>query len=185
MLRKQRKKSQSQRGTNSHGWGHKKKHRGSGHRGGFGLAGTGARGDVKKSAVLNNSKSVRKIIAAQKGVKISKVKLGRSYFGKRGFTSIYKSTQKTLSVSYIETQYDSLVKAGAIAEDKKEIVFNATEYGIDKILGKAKLSRKLTVIVPAISESAKKSIEEVGGKVEGLEASDDFDEDFEESSEEE
>ena len=70
MLTKQRKKSQSQRGTNSHGWGHKKKHRGSGHRGGFGLAGTGARGDVKKSALLTDSKSLKMIIGAQRGVKV-------------------------------------------------------------------------------------------------------------------
>lgn len=173
MLTKQRKKSHNMRGTNSHGWGHKKKHRGSGHRGGFGLAGTGARGDVKKSAVLTNSKSLRNVIAAQKGVKVSKIKLGKSYFGKRGFTSIYKKSTKTMSLSYIETQFDSLVKAGAIAEDKKEFVFNATEYGIDKILGTTKLSRKITVIVEEISQSAKERIEEAGGKVEGLADSED------------
>ena len=181
MLTKQRKKSQSQRGTNSHGWGHKKKHRGSGHRGGFGLAGTGARGDVKKSALLTDSKSLKMIIGAQRGVKVSKIKLGKSYFGKRGFTSIYKKSQKTMSLSYIETQYDSLVKNEAIVEDKKELVFDATAYGIDKILGTTKLSRKLVVIVEEISKSAKTRIEEAGGRVEGLVNSRD---DFEESSEE-
>ena len=168
MLRKQRKKSQTMRGSNSHGWGHKKKHRGSGHRGGFGLAGTGARGDVKKSALLSDSKSLKMIIGAQKGVKVSKIKLGKDYFGKRGFTSIYKKKQKTMSLSYIETQFESLVENGAIVETEGKLIFDAKGYGITKILGTTHLTRKLTVIVDEISKSAKLKIEEAGGNVEGL-----------------
>lgn len=179
MLTKQRKKSQSQRGTNSHGWGHKKKHRGSGHRGGFGLAGSGARGDVKKSAILANAKSARTIIAAQKGVKISKIKLGKSYFGKKGFTSIYKRSVKTMSLSYIETQFDSLVNNGAIVEEKGNFTFDAKAYGVDKILGRTPLSRKITITVDEISHSAKEQIEKAGGQVLGLVESD---EDFEEET---
>jgi len=40
------------RGTHTHGRGMKKKARGSGHRGGFGMAGTGKRADHKKSLIL-------------------------------------------------------------------------------------------------------------------------------------
>lgn len=41
------------RGSHTHGRGFKKKARGSGHRGGVGMAGSGKRGDQKKTLVLN------------------------------------------------------------------------------------------------------------------------------------
>ena len=53
MKTKKRKKSTRYRGGRSHGRGGKKKARGSGHRGGFGMAGTGKRADQKKTLVLN------------------------------------------------------------------------------------------------------------------------------------
>jgi large subunit ribosomal protein L15 len=52
-MNKKRKKSSRMRGTHTCGRGFKKKARGSGHRGGFGMAGTGKRGDQKKSLILN------------------------------------------------------------------------------------------------------------------------------------
>lgn len=176
MLNKQRKKSQSQRGTNSHGWGHKKKHRGSGNRGGFGLAGTGARGDVKKTSVLTESNKLKNLIGAQRGIKASKIKLGKSYFGKKGFTSIYKKSQKTISLNYIESQFESLIEKGAVTEENNEVIVNLKELGISKVLGTCKLSKKLTIVVDEISSSAKACIEEAGGKVEGLADSDEFEE---------
>lgn len=176
MLNKQRKKSQSQRGTNSHGWGHKKKHRGSGNRGGFGLAGTGARGDVKKTSILAESTKLKNLIGSQRGIKGSKIKLGKSYFGKTGFTSIYKKSQKTISLNYIETQFQSLMDKGAVQEEKGEITINLKELGVSKVLGSSKLSRKMTLIVDEISAGAKACVEEAGGKVEGLANSDDFEE---------
>ena len=53
------------RGTSSHGWGSKKKHRGAGHRGGKGMAGSGKRADQKKPTILNL--------------------YGNDYYGKKGF----------------------------------------------------------------------------------------------------
>jgi large subunit ribosomal protein L15 len=58
-----RKKNSRQRGSHTHGWGAKKKHRGAGSRGGRGMAGTGKRGDAKKPSILKTKK----------------------YFGKHGF----------------------------------------------------------------------------------------------------
>ena len=48
MVTNKRSKDTRQRGSNTHGWGAMKKHRGAGHRGGRGNAGTGKRGDAKK-----------------------------------------------------------------------------------------------------------------------------------------
>lgn len=53
MMSRRRKKSSRMRGSHTHGRGFKKKARGSGHRGGFGMAGTGKRADHKKTLILN------------------------------------------------------------------------------------------------------------------------------------
>lgn|SRR3989344_5682925 len=52
---RKRKKSTKYRGSHTHGRGGKKKARGSGHRGGFGMAGTGKRGDQKKTKILKKN----------------------------------------------------------------------------------------------------------------------------------
>jgi large subunit ribosomal protein L15 len=52
-INKKRKRSGRMRGSHTHGRGFKKKARGSGHRGGFGMAGTGKRADHKKTLLLN------------------------------------------------------------------------------------------------------------------------------------
>src|SRR3989344_392151 len=65
MPAKRRKKNVRQRGSHTHGWGSKKKHRGAGNRGGRGMAGRGKRGDTKKPSVLKY--------------------FGNEYYGKCGF----------------------------------------------------------------------------------------------------
>jgi large subunit ribosomal protein L15 len=53
MKTKKRKKVSRHRGSHTHGRGFKKKARGKGHRGGIGMAGSGKRGDQKKTKILN------------------------------------------------------------------------------------------------------------------------------------
>jgi large subunit ribosomal protein L15 len=168
MLKNKKSKSVRQRGQSSHGWGHKKKHRGSGHRGGFGLAGTGARGDSQKSGMLSQSTGFLQKFAATRGVKVKDLKKQLStkdYFGKKGFNSVSKKPVTTLSLSYIEHNYDVLVETGIISEENKEFVFDATSFGYDKILGKGNFTKKVTIKCKDISASAKTRVEEVGGKV--------------------
>lgn len=74
-----RKKYSRQRGTHTHGWGAKKKHRGAGNRGGRGMAGTGKRGDQKKTQIL-------KIY-------------GNEYFGKKGFKIPQKMKRKIKTIN--------------------------------------------------------------------------------------
>ena len=164
MLKTKKSKSHKMRGTNSHGWGHKKKHRGSGHRGGFGLAGTGSRGDSQKSGLMAGSSRFIRKVAASKKIKMSEVKTGFSYFGKYGFKSIKKEKNKVLSISFIETNFDKLVENDIIVKEKTEYIFDTT-LKYSKILGNGKFSKKLTLICKDISENAKKKIEDVGGKV--------------------
>ena len=153
------------RGSNSHGGGHKKKRRGAGHRGGVGLSGTGKGGDQKKSSVLSNSNSFFKILSAQKGVPVRKLVKKYMHFGKRGFKSLNKKSNKVLSLSYIENHFDKMVDSGLIVKKKNDYIFNATEAGYDKILGRGKFSKKITIIVDEISALAKQRVEEAGGKV--------------------
>ncbi len=165
MFAKKKSKVKKMRGTSSHGWGHKKKHRGAGHRGGKGLSGTGARGDAQKPGVLAGGKEILQKIAAQRGVKLSSIKrIGSKYFGKRGFTSIHKKNSNVLSLSFIENNYEKLVEDKKIVKD----TFDTTKFGYDKVLGRTKISKKLSIICHEISESAKAQVEAAGGTVKVL-----------------
>lgn len=148
MLNQKRPKTSRQRGSSSHGWGHKKKHRGSGHRGGFGNAGTGARGDSKKPTILTT--------------------FGKDYYGKKGFKSIYKAKRDVLSISYLEENFDKLVEGGVIIKEKDEYIFDSTAFKYNKILGNGIFTKKLTIVCEEISDNAKAKIEAAGGKVEIL-----------------
>lgn len=89
MKLKKKKKSVRMRGSNSHGWGFRKKHKGSGHRGGVGMAGTGKRADHKKTL-------------------INKL-YGNKYFGKRnrGITSLSlkKDRSKVINLRKINEKF--------------------------------------------------------------------------------
>jgi len=168
MLSQKKSKSVRMRGTSSHGWGHKKKHRGKGHRGGVGLSGTGARGDAQKTGILAKSKSILQIIAAQKGIPLKKLTKKYNHFGKQGFHSIHKAKIKTLSLNYIENNFDLMIEKGLIIKENGNYVFDSTIVGYNKILGNMKITKKLKIICFDISESAKFRIEEAGGSVEIL-----------------
>jgi large subunit ribosomal protein L15 len=180
MLKQKRTKVSRMRGTSSHGGGHKKKRRGAGHRGGIGLSGSGARGDQKKTAVLSGSSSFFKILSAQKGVPVKELMKKYMHFGKKGFKSLNKTSNEVLSINYIETNFDKMVAEGLIIKEKTEFIFNATAAGYDKVLGRGKISKKVTIIVEEISALAKQRVEEAGGKV--ILA---FEDDFEESTSQE
>jgi len=141
MKLKKTKKSVKMRGKGmgTHGWGARKKHMGSGHRGGFGMAGTGKRGDQKKSLVIKKHKK---------------------YFGKQGFTS--KGTERkkieVLNVGDIEKNLTGLEKKFK----NKEGILNLKNY---KILGTGEIKTKVTIKADAVSKNAKEKIEKVGGKV--------------------
>jgi large subunit ribosomal protein L15 len=86
MVVRRSKKSKKFRGHTTHGYGSMKKHRGAGHRGGRGMAGSGKRGDQKKSRILKE--------------------VGLSYFGKHGFTvpQAVKRTIKAINIEQLPQQ---------------------------------------------------------------------------------
>jgi len=98
MVVRKRKKDTRQRGSYTHGWGSKKKHRGAGHRGGRGFAGVGKRGASKKTKYLA---------------------VGIQPLGKSGMIKIRnKFDDKTINIGELEKKFP----------DQKEIDLTALGY---------------------------------------------------------
>lgn len=132
-----KKKNKGMRGYKSHGWGSKKKHRNSGSRGGFGMAGTGKRADQKKPTIINE--------------------YGNTYFGKRGFVVPNKGIEyKAINIRDLNI----LVERDSI---KNEI--NLKDYGYKKLLGSGELKSPLKITVELASEKAIEKVKKAGGSV--------------------
>lgn len=129
-----RKKLIKQRGSRTHGWG-TKKHRGSGNRGGFGMAGTGKRADQKKPSIY--------------------ALYGNAYFGKKGFKIPQKLKKHIRAINIMDVN-----KFPA-----KDNVVNLKELGYDKLLARGTLEKKLKIIVSSASANAIEKIKKTGGEV--------------------
>lgn len=85
---------------------------------------------------------------------------------KRGFTNIFKKEYVIIDVAKLEI-FRSGQKVDKIALIEKGLVKDKNSSNIMiKILGNKGLTKKLTVKVDAVSKSAQKLIEEVGGTIE-------------------
>ena len=82
---------------------------------------------------------------------------------KRGFNNIFAKPLTAVNLASLNK-----LKAGTTV-DKEQLlssgILSKCEYGV-KVLGNGTLNKKLTVKASAFSESAKRKIEEAGGKVE-------------------
>lgn len=136
-----RKKSSRMHGHNmgTHGWGARKKHKKSGHRGGSGMAGTGKRADQKKSLMTKL--------------------YGNDYFGKQGVTSKRTKRDKRQRINLKQIE-NGLEKYGKKVGDKFEI--NLKDY---KILGDGEVKNKLVITAFEASESAKEKVKKAGGEI--------------------
>ncbi len=129
-------KNKRQRGSKTHGWGSKKKHRGAGHRGGRGLAGTGKRGDAKKPTIIKT--------------------IGNAYYGRSGFTSKSRTVERVINLR----QLSLMVEQGKVG---KEI--NLKDLGYDKILGMGKFEHKIKITAKTASENALEKLQKAGCEV--------------------
>jgi len=112
MKLKKKKKAVRMRGSRTHGWA-MKKHKGSGNRGGKGMAGTGKRADHRKTWVIRYK---------------------FPYFGKQGFTS--KSTKKKINKVINLEQIQNNYKPGEINLSEYKLLGKGTIK--DKFIIKAK-----------------------------------------------
>jgi len=138
------KKKKSRKFHGSRLWGRSsKKAKGSGNRGGKGMAGTGKRADQRKTYVL---------------------KYYDNYFGKRGFKS-KKVKLKAINLGDIQNKLNSFIREG-IAKEKNDIIeVNLEDY---KILGGGEIKDKIIIKANSFSSKAKEKIEKMGGKCEVL-----------------
>ena len=141
-----RKKNDRQRGSMTHGWGAKKKHRGQGHRGGRGMAGTGKRADTKKPSYWKER-----------------------YFGKFGFVSkTPKIKINPINISFIEQHISRFLSSNAIKKENNFYVIDLEQLGYNKLLGDGRASMKFRIKTPYASKAAVEKIKEAGGEVTGL-----------------
>ena len=142
-----RKKLKKFRGSMTHGWGAKKKHRGSGNRGGFGMAGSGKRADQKKISILKY--------------------YGKEYFGKIGFKRHSKIIKeiKTINISDLEQKIPSLLLNNKAKHENGKYIINLQDLGYEKLLGSGDIKTKIEVTVKKASKNAIEKIEKTNGKV--------------------
>lgn len=123
----------------SHGWGARKKHKKTGHRGGKGMSGSGKRADHKKTLV-------NKLY-------------GHNYFGKQGITSRASEHDKRLRINLSQIQ-NNLETYGKKTTKGWEI--SLTKY---KILGTGEVTEKLFITCLEASKSAIEKVKKAGGEI--------------------
>ena len=131
------------RGGHTHGWCSKKKRRGTGNRGGKGMAGTGKRSDQKKPSIWKNKK----------------------YIGKRGFKNHSKPDSVSINVGSLSEKIELLAEQGMATHKGGAYDINLTALGYTKLLGAGKCIAKINVTVAKASPKAISGIEAAGGKV--------------------
>ncbi len=141
---KKRKKFSRMRGSKTHEGGARKKRKGSGHRGGKGMSGTGKRADHKKTLITK--------------------KYGHNYFGKRGITSrkTQKDKGKKINIGNISLNIKSYLDKGRAKKTGKGIEISFKDY---KILGKGDVNEKLIIKAEKASKSALKKVNSAGGEI--------------------
>jgi len=139
-----RKKNVKQRGSHTHGWGSKKKHRGAGNRGGRGLAGTGKRADQKNQWVIKY--------------------FGKDYLGKRGFVS--KRTKiNAITIDTIEKRLQKLIDKKIAVPEKDGFAIDFTKTKYDKLLGTGRPTKKYNIKISYSTPKAREKIEKLGGSI--------------------
>ena len=142
-----RKKNDRQRGSKTHGWGAKKKHRGKGHQGGAGMAGTGKRADSKKPSIWKDVK----------------------YFGKHGFISKTPKVKiNAVNIVYIEQHLNKFLSANLAKKENEFYCVELDKIGYNKLLGDGQVNLKFKIKTPYASKSAVEKVHEAGGEIIGL-----------------
>lgn len=132
------------RGMGTHGGGARKKRKGSGHRGGIGMAGSGKRADQKKTLVLKL--------------------YGNDYFGKQGITSkgTKRDIRKRINLKDITLNIESYKKKGIAKITAKGIEINLKNY---KILGEGEINQKMIIKAKEASAGAIEKVKKAGGEI--------------------
>ncbi|MCD6248204.1 MAG: uL15 family ribosomal protein [Hadesarchaea archaeon] len=143
MVVRRRRKVQKMRGSRTMGGGSVKKRRGAGHKGGRGMAGS------------------------HKHKWTTIVRSGIEYFGKRGFKSVAKKAgivKPTINVGELDQLLDRLIEKEEVRREDGKFVVEVDKLGVEKVLGRGRVTRAMKVVAKEFSKLAKEKIEGAGGE---------------------
>jgi len=88
------------------------------------------------------------------------------YFGKHGFTrpAAVRCGLRVINVGEIDENLDKFVELGLARREGDRFFVDLNKLGIDKVLGGGQVTHQLEVTAKSFVESAKRKIEEAGGK---------------------
>jgi len=143
MQHKRSKRSRNRAARKTAGYGSKKKHRGSGHRGGVGNSSIGKRGSAKLMKVTKGN---------------------TKYLGKYGFKSLNKKIN-TINLQDLQDRLVSLSEKGLVTKEKDHYFIDLEKLNYDKLLSKGIVTAKMKIKVTLATENAISKVEAVGGTV--------------------
>jgi large subunit ribosomal protein L15 len=147
MVVRRRKKARKFRGSRTHGRGCAKRGRGSGEKGGKGMAG----GHKHKWSYI--------------------LRYMPDYFGKHGFVRPTKPPKKeTMNVGELDERLDELLRRGIATREGDKVVVDLSKLGIQRLLGGGRVRHPIVVKGAEVVPSAKEKLEKAGGGVGGGEA---------------
>ena len=85
-------------------------------------------------------------------------------FGKDGFSHDQREDPGTIDVGTLEIMAESLLSKGLAKVEGDTLAIDAAAFGVGKILGSGRVSRRMKVSAEAFSEAAKKKLEAAGGQ---------------------
>ena len=85
-------------------------------------------------------------------------------FGKDGFSHDQRYDPATIDVGALEIMAESLVAKGLAKLEGDTLSVDAAAFGVEKILGSGRVTRKMKVSAEAFSETARKKLEAAGGQ---------------------
>jgi len=131
-----------QRGRSTYGRGCRKRGRGSGEKGGKGLSG----GHKQKWPYM--------------------LKYMPEHFGKHGFIRPLAVRREigAINVGELDERLDELLQQGIAKREEERIVVDVRKLGFERVLGGGHVTHPLEVIAKEVVESAKRKLEEAGGK---------------------
>lgn len=138
MTHRKRKKDTRLRASHTHGWGDKKKRRGTGNRGGKGRGGSGKRAQSKKPSFWKEQR-LKNI----------------------GFYS--KSTTKSKAINVEDVNL--MIEHNKFTKRGSQFEINLTELGYTKLLSKGRIRHPAIITVEAATEKAVAKTLSAGGKV--------------------
>ncbi len=141
---KRNKRSRIRAAQRTAGHGSKKKHRGSGHRGGFGHSNIGKRGSAKIQKEAGSG--------------------GNNALGKHGFKSLEKKVN-AINLQELQGRLPSYLGKGLASMEKEVYQIDLEKVGFEKLLSKGQVTLKMNIKAASATENAVEKVKAAGGSV--------------------